>query len=109
MVVNRISYHLQNSNWTQIDHELIMNIGGNILHGADLLQIFYSGLSKSNWYSLYCSLISMMFIKNNSLLPHSIWFQIGHENGDVLSTEVEIQTKVNGQEQCDQIKIAKCL
>ena len=79
MVVNRISYHLQNSNWTQIDHELIMNIGGNILHGADLLQNFYSGLSKSNLYSLYCSLISMMFIKNNSLLPHSIWFQIGHD------------------------------
>jgi hypothetical protein len=56
-----------------------MYIGGNILHGADLLQKFYSGLSKSNLNSLYCTLISMMFTKNNHVLPHSIWFQIGHD------------------------------
>ena len=72
MVVNRISYHLQNSNWTQIDHELIMNIGGNILHGADLLQIAYIRLSKSNLKSLYYSLKSMMFIRNSYLQLHSI-------------------------------------
>ena len=79
MVVIRISYHLLNSIWAQIGHELIMNVGENILHCADLLQNFYSGLSKSNLNSLYCTLISMMFIKNNYLLPYLIWFQIGHD------------------------------
>ena len=44
MVVIRISYHLLNSIWAQIGHELIMNVGENILHGADLLQIFYSAI-----------------------------------------------------------------
>ena len=88
MVVIRISYHLLNSIWAQIGHELIMNIGENILHGADLLQNFYSGLSKSNLNSLYCTLISMMFIKTNALLPHSIWFQIGHDL--MMNIEAEI-------------------
>jgi hypothetical protein len=79
MVVIRISYHQLNSIWAQIGHELTMNVGENILHGAVLLQNFYRGLSKSNFKSIYCTSISMMFKKNNSLLPHSIWFQIGHD------------------------------
>jgi hypothetical protein len=79
MVVIRISYHQLNSIWAQIGHELTMNVGENILHGADLLQIFYRGLSKSNFKSIYCTSISMMFIKNKYPLLHSIWSQIGHD------------------------------
>jgi hypothetical protein len=53
-----------------------MNIGENILHGADLPQVFYSGFSKSNVKPFSYTLKSMVFLRNNYLLLHSIWLQI---------------------------------
>ena len=63
MVVIRISYHQWISIWLQIGHELIMYIGGNILHGADSLQITYSKLSIPHSKSLHHTFNSMVFIK----------------------------------------------
>ena len=74
-----ISCHLWISIWPQTCHDLIMHIGGDTLHGADPLRIFYIELSESNLKLLHYKFKPMVFIRINYHPQKLTWTQTGHD------------------------------